>query len=384
MLAMESPRYTINNLGVERVLAVDGREYRTHYSERVIRMLIERKGIDRTPPYFSFKENRGRHFLGPLFEFFASRGIADLKVLEVGCSFGHITEYLNEQVSVSEIHTFDVDRAFAEITRAQVEDLGLTKVKEVRHLTTEETCRLPFSDGAFDLVLAIGVVEHLPFENRQVYVDDYYRTLKVGGFVGFFDTPNRFFPFETHSVGLPLVQWLPPELAFMYAKALGKMKGASFSDFTRPGTAWRNASYYECLPKSRMIDLVDLTEDIGYGYRFFKRHVRSRKGKAALPALAVCRALAGWLDVPPSLFLPYLNLVFRKKHDYEAKEERAGAGAKGHPCRRGQGLAVSRAQAVYTALSPAFSAFSASPAPGRTRAVGCRPGPPWTLPASEA
>jgi peptidoglycan/xylan/chitin deacetylase (PgdA/CDA1 family)/SAM-dependent methyltransferase len=315
---MTSGQYTLSDLGHQRILSVDGKEYRTHYSKRVIQMLVDRKGIHRTPPYLSFKETR-RRFLDPLFRYFEARGVGNLKVLEVGCSFGHFTEYLNEQAAISEIRTFDVDRAFVEITRAQVEDLGLTKVREVRHLTTDETRRLPFDDGQFDLVLAIGVVEHLPFEGRHRYVDSYYRVLKTGGFVGFFDTPNRFFPFETHSVGLPGVQWLPPELAFGYAKALGKLRGVSFSEFTRPGTAWRNASYYECLPKSRMIEVRDLTEEIGYGYGFFKEHVRSRKGKLALPVLAGLQTLARWLDVPPSFFLPYLNLVFQKAHDYEAR-----------------------------------------------------------------
>jgi hypothetical protein len=66
-----------------------------------------------------------------------------------------------------------------------------------------------------------------------------------------------------------------------------------------------------------MIDLRDLTEEIGYGYGFFARHAKSWKGKAARPLLAALRALARWLDVPPSLFLPYLNLVFLKVRDYQ-------------------------------------------------------------------
>src|SRR3990172_9393181 len=147
--------YTIRDLGGERVLTIKGAEYRTYYSERVVRMLIERKGLHRAPLYFPFKETRGRHFLARLFAYLAARGAWCLRVLEAGCSFGHITEYLNEQPLVAEIHAYDVDRPFVDMTRAKVEELGLGKVRQVLHLTDEETPRLPLSDAGFDLVLAV-------------------------------------------------------------------------------------------------------------------------------------------------------------------------------------------------------------------------------------
>ena len=43
-------------------------------------------------------------------------------------------------------------------------------------------------------------------------MDEYYRLLAPGGHIAILDTPNRLFPLETHSIGLPLVQWLPPRL----------------------------------------------------------------------------------------------------------------------------------------------------------------------------
>jgi hypothetical protein len=48
------------DIGDRRVLTVEGRRYETEYSERVIRMLIERKGARRAPPYFGYKQTRGR------------------------------------------------------------------------------------------------------------------------------------------------------------------------------------------------------------------------------------------------------------------------------------------------------------------------------------
>src|SRR2546425_9586440 len=142
--AMSSPSYELWNLGDRRVLRVGDREYVTLYSERVIRMLIERKGPARTPPYLTYKETRGPHFLGPLFRHLRARGSRDPSVLEVGCSFGHMTEYLAEQPEVASIVTMDTDPAFVAIVRAKVAELNLQKVWEVALFGNDETRRLPW------------------------------------------------------------------------------------------------------------------------------------------------------------------------------------------------------------------------------------------------
>jgi SAM-dependent methyltransferase len=307
--------FAIRDLGGERVLSVRGVEYRTRYSERLIRLLIERKGVERAPLYFPFKETRGRHFLERLVAYLRARGARDLSVLEVGCSFGHITEYLHDCDLVAEVRTFDVDPAFAEMTRLKVEELGLDKVRAVLSLTDEETTRLPFPDEAFDLVLAVGVVEHLPARGRQRYVDEYYRVLRAGGHIAVLDTPNRAFPLETHSIGLPGIQWLPPRAAFAYARALRgpRLRGVLFAEFD--AAAWRNASWREILPSRGAHGLVDVTEDAAYGWRFFRDTARSGLRRVALPVLAgPCATLAA-LGRSPSRVLPYFNVVFRKGRD---------------------------------------------------------------------
>src|SRR5262245_43075401 len=134
----------LDDLGHERVLTVDGRQHRTPYSARVVRLLVERKGPRRAILYFPFKETRGRFFLERLFTYLEAHGARGLRVLDVGCSFGHITEYVDTQAAVASIETFDVDPAFVAITRAKVEELPLGRVRNVRHLSTEEPTRLPF------------------------------------------------------------------------------------------------------------------------------------------------------------------------------------------------------------------------------------------------
>jgi hypothetical protein len=90
------------------------------------------------------------------------------------------------------------------------------------------------------------------------------------------------------------------------------MRGVDYAGFTMDGTAWRNASLGECLPSSGMRGLEDVTEEAGYGWRFFRETARSRTRRALLPAFAVACAGLSRLRLPPSLALPYLNLVFRK------------------------------------------------------------------------
>ena len=41
---MSDPAYRLEDLGDHRVLTLDGRPHRTHYSTRVIDMLVARKG----------------------------------------------------------------------------------------------------------------------------------------------------------------------------------------------------------------------------------------------------------------------------------------------------------------------------------------------------
>jgi len=310
-----SDEYQLVDLGDRRVLTVDGRPHATTYSERVVRMLIERKGARRAVLYFPFKETRGRHFLAPLFAYLRRAGAGRLRVLEVGCSFGHVTEWLAEVPEVAELHAFDTDAAFVEIARAKAEELGLAVVRDVAHLTNEETCRLPHPDARFDLVLAIGVVEHLPERTRRAQVDEYYRVLARGGHLVILDTPNRLFPLETHSVGLPFVQWLPPPLAYRYARwgRRGRFRDVGYAEFMADGTGWRNASLAECLPSGGRAEIDDVTEEAGYGWRFFRDTARSRGRRALLPAFALAAAALGRAGRSPSLCLPYFNLVFRKR-----------------------------------------------------------------------
>ena len=65
---------------------------------------------------------------------------------------------------------------------------------------------IPFDDGSFDIVFSNAVIEHVgSAAHQRAFAAE---ALRVARRV-FLVTPNRWFPFETHT-GLPLVHYLPP------------------------------------------------------------------------------------------------------------------------------------------------------------------------------
>ena len=123
------------------------------------------------------------------------------RVLEDGCGVGRYVEHLAIGGEVVGLE-YDFARAVEARTRSQ-------------HIVNAAGERLPFPDGAFDLVLSHEVLEHV--EDDHLAVSEIARALRRGGRLVVF-VPNRGYPFETHGVywrgryhfgNIPLVNYLP-------------------------------------------------------------------------------------------------------------------------------------------------------------------------------
>jgi hypothetical protein len=83
---------------------------------------------------------------------------------------------------------------------------------------------LPFRDGAFDLVHASAVLEHVGnFEKQARLIKECIRVARHGIFL---TTPDRRFPIEFHTI-LPVVHWLPKP---MFRYLMRKTGRAFFAD----------------------------------------------------------------------------------------------------------------------------------------------------------
>ena len=102
--------------------------------------------------------------------------------------------------------------------RALEPDLDITGVDLVERPTypgpfvvADATERLPFEDGAFDLVYSSSVVEHIAPERREAFARE-VRRVGRGWWV---QTPAFSFPVEPHAL-LPVAHWLPPAIRRPY------------------------------------------------------------------------------------------------------------------------------------------------------------------------
>jgi SAM-dependent methyltransferase len=118
---------------------------------------------------------------------------------------------------------------------------------------------IPFGDDAFDGVLINEVIEHVADERRALA--EIHRVTRPGGVLVLM-APNRWFPFEGHSIVVgsrrmnwpsPLIPWLPERV-------------------TRSVTTARN--YWPRQLKRRVLDAGFVVEEVGFVFPTFERFVR--------------------------------------------------------------------------------------------------------------
>ena len=65
----------------------------------------------------------------------------------------------------------------------------------------------------FDVIQLNAVFEHLVPQERKKLMPDLWQRLRLGGYLVLTETPWRWFPIETHTTGLPFVNYMPDRLA---------------------------------------------------------------------------------------------------------------------------------------------------------------------------
>jgi hypothetical protein len=154
--------------------------------------------------------------------------------------------------------------------------LAYHAVQNVRFERSPSGTELPENIGSFDFISFSAVYEHLLPKERDDLMPLVWRTLQPGGVLFINQTPHRYFPIDTHSSGLPLVNYLPDRLAHWAVVRFSKrskinqspvwdehlrggLRGATESEILRKlsrGSDGRPVLLEPCIPGVR--DRVDL------------------------------------------------------------------------------------------------------------------------------
>jgi len=159
--------------------------------------------------------------------YFTEKDFIGKRILDFGCGSGASSMILSRMFPDSEIVGVELEEKLLNNARARLEFYRYSNVEF--HLSPSGN-ELPPNLGSFDFVIMSAVYEHLLPEERKTVVPKVWSVVKPEGYLFLNMTPYRWFPVEHHTTGLPLINYLPANLALLATR--------KFSKRTDPTESW--------------------------------------------------------------------------------------------------------------------------------------------------
>jgi 2-polyprenyl-3-methyl-5-hydroxy-6-metoxy-1,4-benzoquinol methylase len=226
----------------------------TSYPLDLIEAILEVKGVAWVCDEISRDQDPGslqRFFENDFLPYFGPAEFEDKRVLDFGCGSGASTMVLARMFTGAQIVGVELS---AELLRIAERRRAFYGYEHVSFVPSPAGNSLPEGLGEFDFIVMSAVFEHLLPEERRSVMPQLWAHLRVGGCLLLNQTPHRFFPFESHTTGLPLLNYLPDRLACYVARrfsprALGR---ESWDGLLRKGI--RGATEREILESVGTVD----------------------------------------------------------------------------------------------------------------------------------
>lgn len=242
--------------------------------------------------------------------------VSGLSVLDYGCGAGASTAVIARLGA--KVTGIDPDEQSIPIAQMRVRELGLADRVDLQHVPN--TCNLPFDDGTFDVVVCNGVIEHMKIAERPDCIREMWRVVKVGRHLFVCNSPNSWWPIDSHTTHLPLVPYMPLWLARKFAIRMGKAKpGCTIDDLLDHGI--RGACYGQIARwlGRGTFDVVRIPGDIdrifqaSLKYKFDTPRRRLLK-RVVRPGVSLLdRGVLKPLNLPTCVITPYLAICLRKR-----------------------------------------------------------------------
>lgn len=250
----------------------------------------------------------------------------EARVLDFGCGSGSSSMTLARMFPTARIVGLELEERLLSVARARAQFYGFERISFMR---SPASSQLPPDLGLFDFIVLSAVYEHLLPMERKSLLPRLWRQLKPGGVLFLNGTPNRRFPLEMHTTGLPLINYLPDTWAMAAARRLSSrnLERESWNELLRAGI--RGGTIEEIVAElSGAPGHPVVLEPNRLGTRdridlWFHLSTQSI-GRAASPLAVALKRGYRWLMKPVKAltgieFLPELALAFRKEGSAEGR-----------------------------------------------------------------
>ena len=294
-------------------------EWHTAYPDWLIKIVLEAKGLgylcdeimrDEDPTYIR------RHVELTVTAHIDPEELAGGEVLDFGCGAGASTVILSKLLPNSNITGVELSSKNLSIARARAQFYGLQRT---RLMLSPAENTLPDRIGPFRAVMLSAVFEHLLPVERKTLLPMLWGLLEPGGVMFIDETPSRWFPIETHTTGLPFINYLPDRLAAAYARRCSRRVRRDHSWDTMCRNGIRGGSVKEILgllPEAdgRPILLephrLGIKDPLDLWFRGYATPGGGPVGAMKRKAIPLLRIAARFVD--STSLVPYLSLAIRK------------------------------------------------------------------------
>ena len=290
----------------------------THYPLELIKAVLEVKSPawlcdeiarDEDPTYVE------GDLLASLFSYVPGPAFQGKRLLDFGCGAGASTMILARALPHCEIIGVELNGKLLDLARRRADHYQLDNLTLLQSPAAD---RLPAALGDVDFVVLSAVFEHLLPAERPALLGQMWSLLRQDGVLFINQTPDRRFPLETHTTGLPLINYLSDRPAHRLAcrwspRVSREASWASLlKDGIRGGTPNEVMACLRGCPGAPELlqpraDGIRRQSDIWYrtARERWSRRQGGLKGKAVLAAMS----LIGRSRIPVA---PYLSLAVRK------------------------------------------------------------------------
>jgi 2-polyprenyl-3-methyl-5-hydroxy-6-metoxy-1,4-benzoquinol methylase len=197
-------------LPLSPALYIPRRNCKTTFSLEMVQFLLQRSD------FAWLCDNLARHedsvpgvLKHQLFSYFTHDDLKGKRLLDFGCGSGASTLALARMLPQTQIVgvELDADRIY---TANRIK--SFRSVGNVDFLCSPSGDKLPPQVGEFDFVMLSAVYEHLLPQERKIVLPLIWSVMKPGAAILINQTPYRYSPYEAHSTGLWLINYLPDKL----------------------------------------------------------------------------------------------------------------------------------------------------------------------------